>query len=151
MQKFIFFPILARAMSKAELNLQPSDWERLSWQETPYPGVFVFPLHEEPNPKSTRVPLSTLIAVRVNPGCSIPLHRHNRESSWREILTFPKNTSFEIYRIGGSEQVSNSIPLILVIGAGEAFGLKNNGQRPLFFSSEMQPGFTGYEEIEEVK
>lgn len=128
-----------------------SKWEKLAWQEAPYPGVFISLLDEKSNPENPKVPLSTLMAVRVDPDCSIPLHRHNRELSWREVLTFPASSYFEIYRIGGLEQVSNTTSLTLTIGAGEAFGLKNLNLRPLFFSSEMKPGFSGYEEIEEIK
>lgn len=138
-------------MSQEKPNPSIPDWEKLIWQEAPYPGVYVSLVHEEPDPENPRVPLSTLMAVRVDQGCSIPLHRHNREPSWREVLTFPESSYFEIYRIDGLEQVLNTAPLTLAIETGEAFGLKNLNLRPLFFSSEMKPGFSGYEEIEEIK
>lgn len=137
-------------MSKENLESSQPDWEKLPWQETPYPGVFISLLREEPSPKNPKVPLLTLMAVRVDSGCSIPLHRHNRELSWGEELTFPPGSNFEIYRIRSFKRISNATSLTFTITAGEAFGLKNNGQRPLFFSSEMKPGFTGYEEIEEI-
>ncbi len=124
------------------------DWEKLDWQETPYEGVFVNKLEEIINPDNPRVPFSTTMAVKVDPGASIPLHYHLREIEWREKLSFPPFGDFEILKVSGPQ----SLPGIrnLTIIAGEILGLKNNDFRPLFFTSRMTPGFTGYDEIKEI-
>lgn len=144
-------PYTSWEMSTEMHNLPSVDWEMPDWKKTPYPGVFILTLLEKPDPENPNVPLSTVMVVRVDPGRSIPLHIHRREPSWTEILTFPEGGNFTIHRIDGSEEISNSDdPFILTIGSMRAFGLTNNDASSLFFSSKMEPGFIGYEEIEMI-
>lgn len=125
------------------------DWKRLDWQETPYPGVFLFRLDEEPDPANPNVPLSSMFAMKVNPNSSIPRHIHKRGPEWREKIVFGEPGNFEILRENGQERILNGL-LVIVIKPYEVFGLNNHGAKPLYFTSSMKPGFTGYEEIEEV-
>ena len=41
-------------------KLGSTDWERLPWEETPYPGVFLFKLEEEIDPENPAIPLSLI-------------------------------------------------------------------------------------------
>ncbi|MBI4092135.1 MAG: hypothetical protein HY427_02965 [Candidatus Levybacteria bacterium] len=125
------------------------DWEALFWEETPYPGVFVFKLDEEINPENPDMPLLSVFALKVNPNSQIPRHIHKREPEWREQVTSYEPGDFEILRADGSEKISSEL-LVITIKPYEVFGVINNGPRPLFFTSRMVPGFTGYEEIEEI-
>lgn len=116
----------------------------IDWEQTPYTGVFISLIDQTPE--------STLMAVRVEPGRTIPLHRHQREAGWTEIITFPRGGNLEIYRLDASEIVLTDQSVVVKIGPGEAFGLTNRDlSERLFFYSRMQPGFIGYEEIEEIK
>lgn len=135
---------------KETLNPQLSDWEKLAWQETPYPGVFISLIAQEADPQNPRIPKYTVMAVRVDPGCHIPLHRHNREPGWQETLTLPGGGGLEITSGETSQVILTDEPVTLSIETGEVFGLKNNGLGELYFYSRMQPGFTGYGEIEEI-
>lgn len=126
-------------------------WEKIPWEKTPYDGVFVYSIKEEPDPGNPSIPKFTVMAVKVEPGKSIPLHRHNREPGWRETLTFPQGGEFEIKREGDLETISGNKPVTLTIRPREIFGLKNNSPEALCFQSNMKPGFTGYQEIEEIK
>lgn len=126
------------------------DWEKLPWEETPYSGVFLFKLGEKPDPANPDVPLFSVFALKVGPGSSIPRHIHKREPEWREQVVFGKSGTFEILREDSSEIISNN-SLIITIRPYEVFGLKNLGEGPLLFTSSMKPGFTGYQEIEEVE
>lgn len=133
------------------MTSKEADFASIDWEQTPYEGVSISLIDEEPDPNNPKIPRYTLMAIRIEPGSTIPLHRHKREPDWTEIITFPRGGNFEIYRIGASEIVLNDNPMVLRISAYEAFGLTNkNLLERLFFYSRMQPGFTGYEEIEEV-
>lgn len=136
-------------MLSPERNPNSIGWEQLIWEETPYPGVSVSRIAEQPNPDNKGLPLYTLMAVQVDPEGSIPLHRHNREEGWLEIITFPTGGKFIIQTTDRLE-VSGDNPISLQLGPGDPFGLKNNNHIPLRFYSRMQPGFTGYAEIEEL-
>lgn len=139
-------------MALKESGFTPIDWQQTDWQQTPSVGVFISLIHKEPDSEDPHIPKYTVMAVRVDPQTSIPLHRHIREHNWIETLTFPQGGNFEIHRTGGLETFSGTNPITIKIGAGEAFGLKNNNSKEaLYFVSRMEPGFTGYEEIEEVK
>lgn len=138
-------------MSKEELNLPLPDWEKIVWEPTPYEGVFISKIEEESDPNNPNIPLFTVMALKIEPEGSIPLHRHKREPEWREIITFPKGGNFEIKGINGSMAISGNQELAITISANQAFGLRNRDSKPLLFHSTMKPGFTGYEEIEEVK
>ena len=127
----------------------PPDWEALFWEETPYPGVFVFKLDEKINLENPDMPLFSVFALKVNPNSQIPRHIHKREPGWREQIASDEPGNFEILRENGSERILNEF-LVLTIKPYEVFGIKNHGLRPLFFTSRMVPGFTGYEEIEEI-
>lgn len=138
-------------MSAKEGDCPSVDWEETPWEATPYNGVFVWRIKEEPDPDNPNVPKFTVMAVKVEPGKSIPLHRHNRKPGWEENLTFPQGGEFEIQRGGGLETISTATLFAITIRPLEVFGLKNNSQKVLYFLSNMKPGFTGYQEIEEVK
>lgn len=138
-------------MGKEErLHLRHIDWEQIVWEKTPYEGVFIFRLDEQPDPRNSTIPKYTIMALKVDPTFSIPLHRHKREPKWRETLTFPKGGNFEIKGADGSTKISGNPEFTIVVFANQAFGLTNRGSEPLFFYSRMQPGFTGYQEIEEI-
>lgn len=131
-------------MFSPERDPNSVDLQQLPWEETPYPGVSIARIAEQ-------LPLYTLMAVKVDPGSSIPLHRHNREPGWMETITFPKGGNFVIQRDDNLQAVSENAPVSLELGPGDAFGLTNNNLlAPLYFYSRMQPGFTGYAEIEEI-
>lgn len=127
----------------------PPDWEKLPWETTPYPGVFLFKLDEEPDPANPDVPLFSVFALKVDPGSLIPPHIHKREPGWLETLTFSESGDCKILRIGSSERILT--PSTLTIKPYEPFGLENYGLQHYHFTSRMVPGFTGYQEIEEVR
>jgi hypothetical protein len=133
----------------AQETVGSSDWERFDWQETPYPGVFLFKLSEGFDPENPNIPIFSSFALKVNPGSRIPRHFHKREPNWREQINFQGAGDFEILRADGSEKASDKL-LVITIKSYEVFGVKNRGLSPLFFTSTMKPGFTGYQEIEEV-
>ncbi len=132
-------------------NLPKLDWEKIKWEKTPYEGVFIFRVDEESDPDNLKVPKHTIMALRVDPTFNIPLHKHKREPEWREVITFPRGGNFEIKRIDSLETIVNTKKFTVEVLPNQAFGLKNNDSKPLFFYSRMEPGFTGYEEIEEIK
>lgn len=132
-------------------DFAPLDWEKIAWEPTPYRGVFIFRLDEESDSDNPKIPKYTIMALKVDPNCSIPLHKHNREPGWTETLTFPKGGNFEIKGTNGSTEISGNHEFTIVVSANQAFGLRNENPKPLFFFSRMEPGFTGYAEIEEVK
>lgn len=138
-------------MSQEKLNSASLDWEKIAWEKTPYEGVCIFTVDEENDPNNPKVPKYTVMALKVDPNYSIPLHKHNRESGWRETLTFPKGGNFEIKGVDSSKKIASIKKFIVKVLPNQAFGLKNNDSKPLFFYSRMQPGFTGYKEIEEIK
>lgn len=131
-------------------TVEPPDWEKIDWRQTPYMGVFLFKLNEITDPINPDVPLFSVFALKVEPGYSIPRHIHKRETGWREQIVFSKPGDFEILRENDSQKVLGKLSVI-TIKPYEVFGLENHGLQPLFFTSYMKPGFTGYEEIEEVK
>jgi hypothetical protein len=133
-----------------EMGDSMPDWEKLTWENTPYPGVFLSKLAEECDPANPNVPLFSVFALRVGPGYSVPRHIHKRELEWREKIVLPQGGNFEILRVDGSERILNT-PLDVIVKPYEVFGLTNHGLRPFFFTSNMRPGFTGYGEIEEIK
>lgn len=138
-------------MSAKEGDCSSVDWEETPWEKTPYDGVFIYRIDEEPDPDNPSTPKFTVIAVKVEEGKSIPLHRHNREVGWRENITFPQGGEFEM-QIGESlKTVADRARLAVTIKPDEAFGLRNNDSKPLYFRSEMTPGFTGYQEIEYIQ
>lgn len=136
-------------MTKA-INFPQADFEQISWEPTPYKGVFVSITDQEQDPNNLNVPKYTLMAIRVNSGSNIPLHRHNRDTDWQETITFPQGGTFTLRKSGLTEEVSTTNQTTLTIAAQEIFGLENLDTEPLYFYSKMEPGFTGYEEIEEV-
>lgn len=127
-----------------------TEWEKIPWEKTPYQGVFIFRVDEERDPDNLNVPAYTLMALKVNPNHSIPLHKHNRGPEWTETLTFPEGGSFEAKGINGSIEISGNNEFTITIHANQAFGLTNRSPKQLFFYSRMKPGFTGYQEIEEI-
>lgn len=129
-------------------RLEPADWEKLPWQETPYPGVFLSLLNLKPNPQNPKIPLSTIHAIRIDPESSIPLHRHKREPEWLETFYFPATCDLEISGTLGTERVLT--PLTFSIDTYEIVKFTNRNNTPLYFTSSMNPGFTGYQEIEEI-
>lgn len=139
-------------MSQEKPKFAPLDWEKLAWEKTPYEGVFIFLVDEKSNPSNPKVPKYTVMALKVDPNCSIPLHKHNRESEWTETLTFPKGGWLKTKNDQKPKQIKTKSPFTIIIKAGEIFGLKNTDPlQSLYFFSTMKPGFTGYAEIEEIK
>lgn len=134
-----------------EKNLPELDWKKIKWEKTPYKGVFVYLIEAVADPNNSTVPKSTLMAVRVDPTSVMPLHRHRREKGWKETLTFPTGGNFDIKSMGSIKRISGREKVVFSLAAFEAFGLKNNSSKPLFFYSKMIPGFTGYQELEEIK
>jgi len=138
-------------MSQKELfPVPPSRWETISWRETPYKGVFLSKIEEEFYPK-TKIPKCTVMALKIDPNCLIPRHIHKRESNWQETITLPEGGNFEILDRGGSKKVSTKHQFSKTVRAREVFGISNLDATPLYFYSRMEPGFTGYDEIEEIK
>ena len=133
----------------ARETVGPPDWEKLPWETTPYKGVSLFKLDEKLDPANPDVPLFSVFALKVQPGFLIPRHIHKRGPNWREEINFQEVGDFEILREDCSEKVSSEL-LIITIKPYEVFGVNNYGLRRLFFTSRMVPGFTGYQEIEEV-
>lgn len=128
------------------------DWEKIVWEQTPYSGVFICKTEEKQNPNNSTMPLYTLMALKIESEAKIPLHKHNREQGWIETITFPNGGKFEIENNQELKKIETKDPFIIIIKAGEIFGLKNiDPLQPLYFLSKMEPGFTGYAEIEEIK
>lgn len=134
-------------MFERELEPFPVNLEGVDWQQAPYDRVFLSILDEEIDPADPTRPVFTLMALKIFPGGSIPVHRHVREDGWMETLTFPEGSQFTVLRDNGVKKVVAESRMTLTIIAGEAFGILNDSNRDLFFTSLMQPGFTGYEEI----
>lgn len=137
-------------MHHIEKNPPYLEWELLPWEPTPYNGVFVSIIAQEPDPNNPNVPKYTQMAVRVDSGSNIPLHIHNRDKNWQETITFPQGGTFTLRKSGLTEDVSTADLTTLTIAAREIFGLVNRGTKPLYFYSKMKPGFTGYGEIETI-
>ena len=138
-------------MSQEKSNFAPLDWEKLPWEQTPYQGVFIHKVEEKLDPLNPGIPLSTVMALKLNPNAIIPLHRHNREAGWAETIILPNGGWFETKSDQESKEINTKDSITIIIKAGEIFGLKNiHPSKPLYFFSRMQPGFTGYGEIEEV-
>ncbi|MBI2019602.1 hypothetical protein HYS95_02980 [Candidatus Daviesbacteria bacterium] len=126
----------------------PYSWEGIIWEEAPYERVFLKILREKIDPVGSSIPRFTLMALKVLPGGSIPLHLHTREAGWTETLTFPAGSQFTVLRDDSEEQIIAESRMTLTIAAEEVFGIRNDDSvRTLFFTSLMRPGFTGYEEI----
>lgn len=139
-------------MPQEKPNPPLPDWEKVAWQQTPYRGVFIHEVEEVQNPNNPSIPLYTVMALKIKSGAEIPLHRHNRELSWTEVITLPNGGWLETKRDRKGRKIKTKNPFTIVIKSGEFFGLKNiHPSKPLYFYSRMEPGFTGYEEIEEVK
>lgn len=134
----------------ARETVGPPDWEKRDWEKTPYDGVYIYTLNEKPDPQNPEIPLYSFYALKVNPGASIPRHIHEREPEWRETISLEEPGDFEILRAEDSQRVLGE-RLALTNRPYEVFGIINRDSRPLFFTSRMIPGFTGYQEIEEVK
>ena len=140
-----------KAMKKNGRVLPSLNGEKIVWEKTPYQGVFIYKIEEKQDPNNPNVPLFTIMALKLQPRAIIPLHRHNREPGWTETVTLPNGGWFETKSDQESEKIKTKKPFTIVIKAGEFFGLKNiHPFKPLYFYSRMEPGFTGYEEIEEV-
>lgn len=128
------------------------DWEKIPWGETPYKDVFIHKIEEKQNPNNPTMPLYTVMALKIESGAEIPLHKHNREQDWTETIIFPNGGEFEIKSDQKFRKIRTKDLFAIVIKAGEIFGLKNADLlQPLHFLSRMEPGFTGYAEIEEIK
>lgn len=128
------------------------EWEKIAWEKTPYKGVFLCKIEEKQDPNNPNIPLYTVLALKIDSGAEIPLHRHNRELSWKETIILPNGGWFETKNDQETKQVKTENPFTIIIKAGEVFGLKNiKPSKPLYFYSIMEPGFTGYKEIEEIK
>ena len=138
-------------MSQEKSNFAPLDWEKLPWEQTPYQGVFIHKVEEKLDPLNPGIPLSTVMALKLNPNAIIPLHRHNREAGWTETITLPNGGDIETKGLNGITNISTVNQHTIVIGPKEVFGLTNKSNKPLYFFSRMEPRFTGYQEIEEIK
>lgn len=139
-------------MQQEKPDFAPQEWERLPWETTPYKGVFIHKIKEKPDPANPDIPLFTIMALKIEPKSAIPLHRHNRETGWTETIALPNGGFIETENGRESKQVKTENLFTVVIRAGEIFGLKNmDPLNSLYFFSTMKPGFTGYQEIEEVK
>lgn len=139
-------------MLQKKPNFAPLEWKNLDWGKTPYENVFISKIKEEQNPNKPNIPLYTVIALKIESGAKIPLHRHNRELGWTEIITLPNGGWFETKSDQKGRRIKTKNPFTITIKAAEIFGIKNmDPLQPLYFFSTMRPGFTGYEEIEEIK
>lgn len=139
-------------LKSERLHPQHIEWEKILWEQTPYRGVFIHKIEEELNSSNPNIPLFTVMALKLKPRAVIPLHRHNRELGWTETITLPGGSRVEIKDSRGSREINSQRSFAITIEAGEIFGLKNMSLlQSLYFVSRMEPGFTGYEEIEEVK
>lgn len=139
-------------MLQKKQNLPLLDWKKIAWEQTPYGGVFLSKIEEKQDPNNPNIPLYTVMALKIESGAEIPLHRHNRELGWTETITLPNGGWFETKSDQKGRKIKTENPFTIVIQAGEFFGLKNiHPSKPLYFFSTMKPGFTGYAEIEEVK
>lgn len=139
-------------MLQEKPNFALLDWEKIVWEQTPYRGVFIYKVEEEQDPSNPNIPLYTVMALEIESGAEIPLHRHNRELGWTETITLPDGGWFETKSDQKGRKIKTKNPFTIVVEPVEFFGLKNiHPSKPLYFYSKMVPGFTGYEEIEEVK
>lgn len=139
-------------MLKEKPNFTLQEWENIPWEATPYKGVFLHKVEEEPDPSNPNTPLLTVMALKVEPQAIIPLHRHKRNIDWTETICLPNGGFIETENGQESKQIKTENSFTVVIQAGEIFGLKNlDSLKPLYFFSRMQPGFTGYREIEGIK
>lgn len=139
-------------MSQEKPNFTQLDWEKILWEQTPYRGVFIYKAEEQQDPSDPNIPLFTIMALKMKPQSTIPLHRHNRKTGWVETITFPNGGWFETRFDQEGKKVKTKEPFTIIIQAGETFGIKNMDLfQPLYFFSRMEPGFTGYAEIEEIK
>ena len=139
-------------MSQEKPNFAPLDWEKLAWEKTPYENVFISKIKEKQDPNSPNIPLYTVMALKIESGAQIPLHRHNRELDWTETITLPNGGWLETKSDHKSKKIKTENPFTIVIKTDEIFGLKNmDPLQPLYFFSTMKPGFMGYAEIEEIK
>jgi hypothetical protein len=139
------------AMGKPELSSLPNEWETMIWEKSPLDeGVFVSKFKEESSPNS-KTPEYTIMAIKINPECTIKKHMHDREPDWTETIDLPKGGNFEISNKDGAEIILTENQYLKTVGAHEIFGIKNLSSQPLYFYSVMLPGFTGYDEIKEVK
>lgn len=134
-------------MSQERPKFDNLDWEKLAWEKSPYDeGVFVCKIKEENYPNS-KIPSYTLMALKINPGCVIDRHVHDRELNWRETITLFKGANVEILNEKGSEEILAKDQFSRTVRANEVFGIRNLGKDPLYFYSRMEPGFSGYNEI----
>ncbi|HKZ45547.1 MAG TPA: hypothetical protein VJ343_02470 [archaeon] len=129
---------------------EKTDSGNVIWEATPYKGVFVSPIHKEDDPSNPEVPKMTIHAVRVDPGCEIPLHCHSREDNWTELIVFSPGSYLEIYGFDNQIYQEKDKPVCSVVNAGEAYGIRNLSGMPLMLISIMEPGFSGYEEIKNL-
>ena len=119
-------------------NIKSPDWERLPWQESPYSGVFTCIIFEEPG-LNDPVPIQTVMGLKVKSESSIPLHRHKRDSSWKETFIF-EGTGLNFLIHGSLGEMEVMQPLSFTIDAQTVFGLTNLSSQTLHFTSHMRPG-----------
>lgn len=131
---------------------QHIEGKKIAWEQTPYKGVFIHKVEEKLDSSNPNIPLFTVMELKLKPRAVIPLHRHNRELGWAETITLPGGRRVEIKDSRGSREINSQKPFDITVKAGEIFGIKNMSLlQPLYFVSRMEPGFTGYGEIEEIK
>lgn len=131
------------------MHLGEIKFEEIDWQGTPHPGVFVSCL-EEGERDYLSVPRFTSHAVRIDPGHEIGPHYHERGPNWTELLLFPRGGEFTFYRDRRPIEYSGNSPVYERIRPGEIYSIVNRDASPLYFFSNMHPGFTGFREIVEV-
>jgi hypothetical protein len=118
-------------------------WEGIDWQPSPYNGVFISMVQEVADPDNPSVPHKSVIAVKVEPGATLPIHWHKRGSEWLEKIDVNKGES----TILGFSEEELSGPITIYNDYLEMFGIRNESPtKPLYMLSTMIPGYTGSEE-----
>lgn len=128
---------------EAEHHIYEHNWDKLPWVETSYDGVYISTIRSMPDPNNKDVPLSSHMAVRIDGGKELPPHWHKRSEIWLERIDILEGNYTVLGFADGPPQSGEST---IYNDRFEVFGIRNNSDRPLFFTSIMIPGYTGPEE-----
>lgn len=119
-----------------------SELEQLEWKASVYEGVSVADISHLLDPTEEYIPLPTLMGVKLEPHATLPPHWHKRGQNWLEKIEIFEGE----YTVLGFAEEQHNGPQTIFNDHLEIFGIRNESDQPLYFTSYMYPAYTGPEE-----